>query len=242
MNEQWTIGNPGFGCSRDELSKISGAVAAQGYAVTELKTTGEFLKVAHALGCPVASRSGVGLVQTLEANDREHAFANSLSSRYGRGAFPLHTDLAHWRIPARFILLRAPDESSSTCPTLLLDFKRHLQDQPFESALESLLYLVVNGRKSFLTTLRNRVANEAILRYDRDCLRATNRQSRAILDELEASLENGEIMEIPWSANNVLIIDNWRMLHGRGDARGSRRARILFRILVTEPKGGEPWH
>lgn len=219
------------------------AVAANGYAVLDSHSTEGFLKIAQELGRPIASRRGIDVVQTLQVSDEECAYANSLSSRYGAGKFPLHTDLAYWQVPARYVLLRAPDESSSTCPTLLLDFRAHLKGQPFESALGKTLYLVANGRKSFLTTIGGRVASGAVLlRFDRDCLRPTNRQSMATLDELEASLAACKIIEMAWSAHKVLIIDNWRMLHGRGDARDSNdRKRVLERILVTEAKGFEPW-
>src|ERR1700680_4813908 len=45
-------------------------------------------------------------VQVLTARDRSEAGPNTYSGNYGWNAFPLHTDLSHWCIPPRYLLLR----------------------------------------------------------------------------------------------------------------------------------------
>ncbi len=52
---------------------------------------------------------------------RAEAKPNTLSSRYGMGPFPFHTDVAHWLLSARFVILYCQQPGSGARPTLLLD-------------------------------------------------------------------------------------------------------------------------
>src|SRR6266550_6095053 len=45
-------------------------------------------------------------VHQLVPTTRESATPNTYSGIYGLGQFPFHTDLAHWRNPPRYIMLR----------------------------------------------------------------------------------------------------------------------------------------
>ena len=65
-----------------------------------------FLEIAESLGEPVAP-FGRPIIQTLEPKSLDEAPPNTFSGRYGRSAFPFHTDLANWTTPPRYVLLRA---------------------------------------------------------------------------------------------------------------------------------------
>jgi L-asparagine oxygenase len=45
-------------------------------------------------------------IHQLIPNTRGSATPNTYSGIYGFGQFPFHTDLAHWRNPPRYIMLR----------------------------------------------------------------------------------------------------------------------------------------
>jgi L-asparagine oxygenase len=45
---------------------------------------------------------------------------NTYSGNYGLGIFPLHTDMAHWHIPPRFLMLRCL-QGSTAVPTVPAD-------------------------------------------------------------------------------------------------------------------------
>jgi L-asparagine oxygenase len=49
---------------------------------------------------------GLNPVQTLAPHPSEKAPPNTYSGNFGIAEFPLHTDLAHWATPPRFIALR----------------------------------------------------------------------------------------------------------------------------------------
>src|SRR5437870_11066822 len=52
------------------------------------------------------SIAGIPPVQALMPRRIEASTPNLYSGQFGCGAFPFHTDLAHWFLPPRFILLR----------------------------------------------------------------------------------------------------------------------------------------
>jgi len=58
--------------------------------------------------------------QSLRPRRLEEAPRNIYSGNYGLSEFPLHTDLAHWYVPPRYLALRCV-VGASNVDTLLLD-------------------------------------------------------------------------------------------------------------------------
>src|SRR2546423_858394 len=50
--------------------------------------------------------SGIPSVQVLHPRPQAEAPRNQYSGTFGLGEFPLHTDLAHWSRPPRYLMLR----------------------------------------------------------------------------------------------------------------------------------------
>ena len=83
---------------------VSVAVARNGYAFVpscdaELTTA----SVAERIGKVLALGRGSSVHQIVP---QVRASPNSYSGIYGTGAFPMHTDMAHWHLPPRYLLLR----------------------------------------------------------------------------------------------------------------------------------------
>src|SRR5690606_448828 len=93
-------------------------VTTNGYAfIREYYPETHMASVAQALGQPLVPWEG-GLIQDLLP--RNAAMPNTYSGIYGLNPFPFHTDLAHWRLPPRYLLLRCVTGHVDV-PTLLLD-------------------------------------------------------------------------------------------------------------------------
>ncbi len=60
------------------------------------------------------------VVHTISPKERSASTPNRYSENFGLGAFPLHTDLSHWRNPSRYLALRCK-VGASDIATLLLD-------------------------------------------------------------------------------------------------------------------------
>jgi hypothetical protein len=95
--------------------------------------------------------------------------------------------------------------------------------------LEGAAILVRAGRRSFYSTILSPA--RAFLRYDPGCLEAVDERGRAALELIERRLALGSPKTHEWRSGDILVIDNWRLLHGRGPSdqgSGRRLARILI--------------
>jgi hypothetical protein len=119
-------------------------------------------------------------------------------------------------------------ESDGRTPTILVDGHRLPFDDRDRALLESAPVLVRTGRRSFYSTILSR--HRRFLRYDPDCVEAVDPAGAEALDIMARGVAASEHIEIDWSVGDVLVIDNWRMLHGRGATDGA--SRTLVRICV----------
>jgi hypothetical protein len=73
----------------------------------------------------------------------------------------------------------------------------------------------------------------AYVRWDSACMSPGNLAIDACHAWAEC-LESAQPIQLDWQSSTVLIIDNWRVLHGRtGGAMASDAERVIERILVS---------
>jgi len=206
----------------------------RGWTMTQTNGVEELLALSESLGQPTPSRMGSSTVDHIRPMPKHEARPASLSALHGLDAFPLHTDTAHWRKPARYVLLRAATEECGSRPTVIVD-SRSLRLQPDDaSKLRRVTFSVHSGRNSFLCTIMSGVA--PIVRFDAGCMFPTSTVAAATLDTFRAELQACYQHQIHWKQGDTLVLDNWRSLHGR--ARGSfndSSQRLLQRVLVNNP-------
>jgi hypothetical protein len=99
--------------------------------------------------------------------------------------------------------------------------------------IERAVWWVRSGVRSFPASIATRSHERIRLRYDRGCMTAADPTFAAAGDVLEAAIEASDHVRLSWQADDVVVFDNWRILHARGTARGSDAGvRRLQRILV----------
>lgn len=183
------------------------------------------------LGNPIASRKSKGVVHPLVPLTKKEAFPNSLSSKFETGRFPLHVDTAYWTTPCRYLILGCVKAGESQRPTNLLDFST----LDFSDAEKELLFnspfLIQNGRRSFYGSVLSR--DRSFVRYDPGCMVPANMNSQKIDHILSSERLENVSHELFWETGMVLVIDNWRVLHGRGVQQKDGRDRELYRVLVS---------
>jgi hypothetical protein len=188
----------------------------------------------RALGDLLGTRA-VGRARSLEEIVRpqssHEAHPRSLSAQYGLDSLPFHVELSHRKRPCRYLLLGCIDPGSPSAETRLLNW-RTLGFSPDEyQLLETAPVLVRTGRRSFYSTVLP--SDHTFLRYDPGCLEGLDERGRSALKLLERRLSLGSPETHQWSRGDILIIDNWRVLHGRGASEpGSNRS--LARILIDD--------
>lgn len=180
------------------------------------------------LGNRVPGRHGL-LEEVVEPLAASQAHPRSLSARYGLDALPFHTELSHRTKPCRYILLGCIDPGSPAAATMLLDWRDLRFSQQEVDLLEATPILVRTGRRSFYSTIL--APGGAFLRYDPGCLEPLDDRGRGAMRLVEERIANARSVAHQWRQGDILIIDNWRVLHGRSPS-DPRTGRRLARILI----------
>jgi hypothetical protein len=163
------------------------------------------------------------------------ARAASLSRQHGTGAFPLHTDVAHWPIPARYLVLCCLAPGAGDRGTLLLPLSGlELSDQD-RAVLNSGVFLVRTARHSWFSSVL--MTGRPFVRYDRGYMSPATASGVEAARLMEKRVADGSPVRVVWEEGTILIVDNWRVLHGREAANGDTD-RVLLRMLVRSTKTG----
>ncbi len=146
---------------------------------------------------------------TIQANVKGLSRPNSLSSRFGLDEFPLHTDCAQELVPPRFVVLDFVQPRNA--PTYVYDSKS------ISECLRSRAVFVdsVKGRQTY-RKFQSICHGAVVTRYNRAIFRPVTPAASRLDQILHGSQD---CSEIDWQKNAIAVIDNHRMLHGRGTAR-----------------------
>jgi alpha-ketoglutarate-dependent taurine dioxygenase len=188
------------------------------------------LASAVGIGTPTATRTGGGLCDTLLPTKADAAKPRSLSNVHAIGEFPLHIDTAHWLTPCRYVMLACVSPGSASRPTLLMDARRLPLNEHQSSLLQSTPLRITNGRNSFFSTILSKA--RPFVRFDPGCMAATTTNGAKTLAVLARQNWPDYIETVHWEAGTVVVMDNWRMLHGRGHADCPDSDRKLLRISL----------
>lgn len=158
------------------------------------------------------------------------------SGVFGLSAFPLHTDLAHYSAPPRYFVLRTVVGCDTTQTTLV----------------DGLLLACNVGRERLARSLvrgRQRPFNNRLLRlletseterirWDSLFLVPASAAGQEGCDLFSKALKNLTPDQICLaSPGDTLIVDNWRMLHGRSGVISHASGRHLMRAYYHEIEG-----
>lgn len=206
-------------------------VARHGYAFVRDYCTGvDTLAVANALGQTLEPWKG-GTVQDLVP--RSTATPNTYSGVYGLGRFPFHTDLAHWRIPPRYLLLRCVTGYADV-PTLLLDGKS-IFDTVTLDILTRAIFKPRRPRSGALALLRlcEPTDDGYCFRWDELFLKSASKIGDLASQRVREQIDKCDPLKITLAqADDILLIDNWRMLHARSPIPFEREDRKIQRVYL----------
>ena len=197
----------------------------------------EIRRLGDLLGTRAIGRGGA-LEEVVRPQTSDAAHPRSLSAQYGLNALPFHVELCHRPRPCRYLLLGCIEPGSPSAVTTLLDWRGLAFSSDEVQLLEGAPILVRTGRRSFYSTILP--PGRAFLRYDPGCLEAVDERGRCALELLERRLALSVPDTHEWRYADILIIDNWRVLHGRGPSEpnsGRRLATILINAYSPLPSG-----
>jgi len=180
---------------------------------------------------------GIPIVQRITPREQTQSTMNVYSGNYGLGAFPQHTDLAHWHIPPHYLILRCIVPGPNVL-TSVTDFSACLRTLP-ENAIRRAQFLPrrsINGKKHLLR-LFQKLATCHLLRWDELFIVPANHEAFEVRNHLAYMMARYSTTQISFvSPADTLIIDNWKMLHGRSPVPASGLKRLVERVYLTELK------
>ena len=216
------------------LQNIAGQVETQGFAL--LREYFPLIPNANAvvgLGT-IAQLPSVTDAQILRPHQESESSPNTYSGNYGLGRFPLHTDLAHWWMPPRYFVLRCI-KGEERVSTLLVDCIP-LLDVIGETVLRRGLVQPrrpIAQERPLLRLLDRGPGAETLFRWDQLFIRPVTPAGAVAYAAVRDYLEEAEpIHIILTSPGDTLIIDNWRMLHGRSAVPIEAVARHIERTYL----------
>lgn len=211
--------------------RVTSALETDGFASVEGIEAADLLSFANGLGQPQADTNDPAIVRDLHPVAASRAAPNTLSGRHGTGTFPFHTETAYWRHPARYVLLYCVNPGAGGRPTVVKDVLAPLSVRDLK-ALSSELWVVGKRRRPFLTCLVEAVGSRVRLRFDADCMRPVDQGAvgRALMAE---ALDDATPVAVEWHSGDLLILDNFRVVHGRGSSLVPDEDRHLQRVLVA---------
>jgi L-asparagine oxygenase len=181
--------------------------------------------------------SCVPKIQTLRPRKPESELMNQYSGAYGTETFPLHSDLAHWRVPPRHFLLRCITGAEDV-ETTLLSYSR-IAATVGEHTLRQAL--VMPRRKSKQQTICPipvvfRYEGTWGMRWDFLFLSSLNNaaEETSRIIRLHSWQENGLVAIKLLNSGDTLIVDNWKMLHGRSSVPEGSLRREIQRVYLTK--------
>ena len=190
----------------------------------------DFLKLATEFGRPIPSRDGA-FITKLTVSSHDSGRRNTLSSRYGEGFFPFHTDTAFWATPARFVLLRGVSGNLSRA-TLLAPFAPLLEELS-SSTIERSAWICDTGRSKRLTTFGFKRDSSRGNRYDPNCMTPANKSAHEIDAVFRPRSFDPSGQRLEWIPNRVIIIPNWSFMHARENYEFEDGDRLLERIYIA---------
>ena len=186
-------------------------------------------RIASLLGEIAPGRNGLPFEEVVP-EAVETARAGSLSSRFGLSPLPLHTDTAHWSVPCRFLVLACVNPGPAPTPTFLFDSSAATLSESETSACRSAVFAIKNGRSSFYGSIVER--GRPFIRCDPGCMVALSREGALALDTFSIERHVEKLQRHQWTVGNILVLDNWRVLHARGYNAPTLPGRMLLRAMV----------
>ena len=175
-----------------------------------------------------------GPVHQLKPAPVEACPPNTYSGNYGLREFPLHTDMAHWHIPPRFLMLRCL-QGSAAVPTTMADGVTIVEQIGEATLIRALVKprRTVQGKRLLLRLYERTHAGGHLLRWDEKYILPASPAGERGMSYLCDALTRSPRLDVHLAEpGDTLILDNWRMLHGRGSVPPDALNRTIARAYL----------
>lgn len=216
---------------QDHLRRLAatGWISGEADDTDETRLSAAVLGIASGLGEVIPGR-GRQLVERIVPQSAVSSYRGSLSSLHGLAPLPVHTDTAHWPVPCRYLIMACVNPGPLPVPTVLLDTRAIRLTREQRDASLSAVFLIRNGRKSFYGTISS--VGRPFIRFDLGCMEGQSDACCTAVSGYTGRAATSRTTSCEWTPGKLLVIDNWRMLHGRGVDGETLPGRVLLRVMV----------
>lgn len=186
-------------------------------------------KVANSIG-HILEVPGMPAVQTLTPRESHNEEKSSYSGNFGMGAFPFHTDLAHWYIPPRYFLLRCIVPSNNVKTKFVSSSEVFSLEDPI--SLNRSLFRPrrrLDGRLNML-----RLKHDELYRWDTLFIKPMTDSAIELQSRITERIE--ELPHLEVSLNNsgdCILVDNWKVIHSRTAVQSADTSRKIERVYMS---------
>lgn len=211
-------------------------VEQQGYAILpSFHPEHDPAAAAAKLGVP-EEVEGLRFIQELLPTTPDLTTPNTYSGNFGLGVFPLHTDLAHWSKPPRYLMLRCV-RGDKDAHTYIVD-GRSIVAAIGSSMLARCLARPrrpMKGAFQLLPIWRSSTDHRhQCIRWDSIYLKPANEYAKNVFRLIEDCISDFRpISTVLLNAGDTLILDNWRLLHGRSAISSTESSRRIQRVYLS---------
>ena len=216
------------------VKDISVMISRDGFAfIPELASGAMTQSVVDQLGYVLKLGNGDPVHQI---RPKREAAPNTYSGVYGLNAFPMHTDMAHWKVPPRYLVLRCVRGHHDVSTYLV--HGATLVELVGKASLARALVLPrrpLRGKLPLLALYTRRPHAGYFLRWDDKFIVPASPAGRQGVDRVRQALEVVTPTCVTLAhPGDTLIIDNWKMLHGRSMVMENCADRIIDRVYLGE--------
>lgn len=187
------------------------------------------LEIAQAIG-QIATLPGLDLVQTLKPGREVSKEKSSYSGNFGMGAFPLHTDMAHWHVPPRFFVLRCIQPTEQVYTSFVP--AHEIFDSEDSIMLKRALFRPRRRLDDRLTILR--LHENDLFRWDTLFIQPINSYALALQERVAKRIGDTVVQTVTLErSTDCILVDNWKVLHGRSAVPASASNRIVERVYLS---------
>jgi hypothetical protein len=190
----------------------------------------ELLELASTYGSPIPINGH--LITKLRPKSKLESSPNTFASRYGEHAYPLHTDTAFWPIPARYVILCANGDNRRTTTLFRWESLLATFSQSELKQIESSIWNSTGRYGPFVCTAKFKFREDTGYRFDPISMHPLNNSARDAHQIFEDQFDKIKPTDFNWIKYKVLVIDNWKSLHGRGPRPYDESDREMSRIYV----------
>lgn len=173
-------------------------------------------------------------VHRLLPRSKTETSPNTYSGIYGLKEFPFHTDFAHWRTPPRYFFLRCV-VGYENVPTILIDGLEIIDETSASIFGRALMQprRPVSGSLHILRLYHRMQGVCGMIRWDEEFIRPASEAGKFGSELLKAKIAHANHIPVALvNPGDTIVIDNWRILHGRSPIPSGCEGRIIERAYL----------